>query len=123
MIAPTADPADEADSLIDIELADVEATDAFGLAIEIDGAPPTVVRARAPGLFRANRRKGDPPLARAGDRVTRGHLLGFVGVGPLLTPVTTPHDGWVLAVGARSGAPVGYGDALFLILTNSSADP
>lgn len=53
-----------------------------------------------------------PPLADAGSVLGAGAVIGFVEVGPVLLPVTTPDAGVVGEIRARSGELIGYGDAV-----------
>ena len=94
---------------ITIALGSAPAVDAFGLDIAIDGlgALETLVAA-GPGLFR--------PLPRAHDGLCpAGWIVGFLQRGPLLTPITMPRDGWVLA-SAPDGSRVEHGTPVLRIL-------
>jgi acetyl-CoA carboxylase biotin carboxyl carrier protein len=53
------------------------------------------------------------PLVQAGDSVAAGQALGFLKIGPLLVPVSAPHDGVVSDIVAQDGTLVGFGDPLF----------
>lgn len=96
---------------IRIALGAAPATDAFGLAVRLDGAAVLeTVQAEGPGLFRAL----ETPFTPAAP-VRAGWVIGFLARGPVRLPVLMPCDGWVLAA-APDGARVGHGTPLFRIL-------
>lgn len=96
---------------IRIALGPVPATDAFGLAVMLDGATALeTVQAEGPGLFRALETPFSPDML-----VRVGWVIGFLARGPLRLPVLMPCDGWVLAT-APDGARVGHGAPLVRIL-------
>lgn len=95
---------------------EISAADGQALKIVLGAAPETAargqeIRVKAPlaGHFRAVR-----PLD-AGQVVGQGEMLGFVAIGPVLLPVSSPEDGAVRTVHARDGEAVGYGAALFTL--------
>ena len=92
----------------DIVLEDVPATDAFGLAVTMDGEPALAsVAAIGPGVFRVGRRWGDGPFAES-RHVPRGGIVGFLQQGVLALPIPMPEDGWPVAF-APDGSRVEHG--------------
>lgn len=106
---------------ITIGLADVPATDSFGLSIVLNGSEVgQTIAASGPGVFRSRRRSGDVQPGADGVVLRAGALIGFLQQGPLLMPVTMPVAGWLLAV-ASDGARVEHGSPLFRILHATGA--
>lgn len=111
----------QASDWVTIGLADLPATDAFGLSIVLDGAElGETIAAAGPGVFRSRRRGGGAPVGANGALLRAGALAGFLKQGPLLLPVAMPVDGWVLAV-APDGTRVEHGSPLFRILRATGA--
>jgi acetyl-CoA carboxylase biotin carboxyl carrier protein len=81
-------------------------------------APSPMHRVTAPsvGVFlHRHPMHGDdesPPLARAGQAVRAGQIVGFLRIGPLLLPVHVPNDGVIADVAATHEEIVGYGATL-----------
>ena len=87
-------------------------------APEGDAAPeadPDVVPVTAPaiGTFLRTHPLHDRPLAADGEAVVAGQAIALLQVGALLTPVSAPADGLIVAALPEEGALVGYGDRLF----------
>ena len=76
-----------------------------------------MVTARTVGEFLPAHPHRPSPPKRAGEPVAAGELLGFIRIGSLLTPVTTPAEtgegGTLAAVLVSGGEPVAYGTPLF----------
>ena len=79
---------------------------------EEDEAEPVTVKASSVGLFLRTHPVATEPLARIGQRVDAGQLIGLLNIGPLLLPVSAPQAGIVDALHAESGIAVGYGAPL-----------
>jgi acetyl-CoA carboxylase biotin carboxyl carrier protein len=79
---------------------------------EEDEAEPVTVKASSVGLFLHTHPVATEPLARIGQRVDAGQLIGLLNIGPLLLPVSAPQAGIVDALHAESGIAVGYGAPL-----------
>lgn len=95
---------------IAIILADGPGVDAFGLDVDLDGSAALLtIESPGPGIFRTDAR------AEIQSFVREGWIIGFLQRGPLLTPVTAPCAGWVLAA-APEGARVGHGAPLLRML-------
>lgn len=75
-------------------------------------AEPVTVKASSVGLFLHTHPVATEPLARIGQRVDAGQLIGLLNIGPLLLPVSAPQAGIVDALHAESGIAVGYGAPL-----------
>ena len=76
-------------------------------------APDTAsVTAPCSGVFLPRHPLRDTPLARAGQAVRAGAVLGLLRAGPLLLHVTAPRAGTVDAIVADEGTAVGYGAVL-----------
>lgn len=73
------------------------------------------VKSRFVGLFYPGKEPGGPPLVELGQEVAEGQVLGVVEVLRKPMNVTSPVAGVLSEVVAEEGAPVQYGDALFLI--------
>lgn len=88
--------------------------EASGRAVEAAsaGASEDVVISPDFGLFLRAHPLHETPLARLGDRVAAGQLLGLLKIGMLLLPVPAPREGVVTAVLAPDGSLVGFGDPL-----------
>ena len=56
-----------------------------------------------------------PPFIRAGQRVESGQTLCIVEAMKLMNEIKSPVGGTVAQVLVENGAPVSYGDALFVI--------
>ena len=78
-------------------------------------ADPDVVPVTAPaiGTFLRTHPLHDRPLAADGEAVVAGQAIALLQVGALLTPVSAPADGLIVAALPEEGALVGYGDRLF----------
>jgi acetyl-CoA carboxylase biotin carboxyl carrier protein len=76
-------------------------------------APALVVRTAGVGIFLDRHPLGGRPLAAVGAEVLGDAPLGFLQVGPLLTPVPAPRAGIVTDVLVEHGQIVGYGTPLF----------
>lgn len=81
-------------------------------------AEPVAVTAPALGAFLRAHPLHEAPLAADGEAVVAGQAIALLRVGDLLTPVTAPADGIVIAALPAEGALVGYGDRLFDFLPN-----
>lgn len=79
---------------------------------EEDEAEPVTVKASSVGLFLRTHPVATEPLARIGQRVDAGQLIGLLNIGPLLLPVSAPQAGIVDALHVESGIAVGYGAPL-----------
>ena len=55
----------------------------------------------------------DAPMARLGEHVAIGQVLGLLQIGPLLLPVSAPVAARVTAVRLEAGRIAGYGTTLF----------
>ncbi|MGJ7565285.1 acetyl-CoA carboxylase biotin carboxyl carrier protein [Variovorax sp. GB1R11] len=75
-------------------------------------AEPVTVKASSVGLFLHTHPVATEPLARIGQRVGAGQLIGLLNIGPLLLPVSAPQAGIVDALHVESGIAVGYGAPL-----------
>lgn len=75
-------------------------------------AEPVTVKASSVGLFLHTHPVATEPLARIGQRVDAGQLIGLLNIGPLLLPVSAPQAGIVDARHVESGIAVGYGAPL-----------
>ena len=75
-------------------------------------AEPVTVKASSVGLFLHTHPVATEPLARIGQRVDAGQLIGLLNIGPLLLPVSAPQAGIVDALHVESGIAVGYGAPL-----------
>ncbi len=75
-------------------------------------AEPVTVKASSVGLFLRTHPVATEPLARIGQRVDAGQLIGLLNIGPLLLPVSAPQAGIVDALHSESGIAVGYGAPL-----------
>ena len=75
-------------------------------------AEPVTVKASSVGLFLHTHPAATEPLARIGQRVGAGQLIGLLNIGPLLLPVSAPQAGIVDALHVESGIAVGYGAPL-----------
>ena len=96
---------------ITIALGNVVVTDAFGLYVDIGGAPVLhTILATGPGLFRS--------FAPAADRMAAaGDIVGFLQRGPVLLPMLMPEAGWVLAT-VPDRARVEHGTPVLRILVS-----
>lgn len=95
---------------------EISAADGQALKIVLGSTPVTAAQGReicvkAPlaGHFRAAQ------AVQAGQAVQQGERLGFVAIGPVLLPVSSPEDGAVRALHVCDGDVVGYGAALFTL--------
>ena len=79
---------------------------------EEDEAEPVTAKASSVGLFLHTHPVATEPLARIGQRVDAGQLIGLLNIGPLLLPVSAPQAGIVDALHVESGIAVGYGAPL-----------
>ena len=100
-------------------------TDEFSVAVAVDGVPPVTsvaprirepakdpaqrVHASAVGIFSAAREWT------SGDAVTRGSVLGAIQSLGHMAEITAPADGKIAEVLVTGGAPVEYGQPLFVI--------
>ena len=100
-------------------------TDEFSVAVTVDGAPPVSsvaprvrepakdpaqrVHASAVGIFSAAREWS------SGDAVKRGSVLGAIQSLGHMAEITAPADGKIAEVLVTGGAPVEYGQPLFVI--------
>lgn len=75
-------------------------------------AEPVTAKASSVGLFLRTHPVATEPLARIGQRVDAGQLIGLLNIGPLLLPVSAPQAGIVDALHVESGIAVGYGAPL-----------
>ena len=82
---------------------------------EPEAAEPDVMQVAAPtlGTFLRSHPLHDHPLAADGEAVIAGQAIALLRVGPLLTSVSAPADGLIIAALADEGALVGFGDRLF----------
>lgn len=86
--------------------------DIVELPMEEDEAEPVTVKASSVGLFLHTHPVATEPLARIGQRVDAGQLIGLLNIGPLLLPVSAPQAGIVDALHVEGGIAVGYGAPL-----------
>jgi acetyl-CoA carboxylase biotin carboxyl carrier protein len=77
------------------------------------GTPTMAIRAPSPGILLDHHPLHERAIACVGDDVQAGELLGFLQVGPLLTPVPALEAGRVSGVFVEHGTIVGYGTPLF----------
>jgi hypothetical protein len=84
---------------------------AEGVTLEIDGQLLGVsLPAPHPGRFlRRHPARGDD-VARPGQILDTGAMLGLIAFGPVLVPLAMPAPGLLLAFRIAHGAPVGHGD-------------
>jgi acetyl-CoA carboxylase biotin carboxyl carrier protein len=82
-----------------------------------------VVRAPTVGIFLDHHPLCERPLAPIGADVLADMPMGFLQVGPLLTPVSAPQGGTVTDVLAEHGKVVGYGAPLFELQPIGSNEP
>lgn len=93
---------------------------AAGVTVHIDGRPiGRIIKARCAGIFTTRHPARSEPVARPGDSLQRGAIIGFLGIGPLLSPVTIPADAILLGAAVPDGTRVGYGQALISIVTEA----
>ena len=71
------------------------------------------VGAPSPGIFLDRHPLHERAMAAVGAHFQAGEPLGFLQVGPLLTPVASPQAGTVVEVLVEHGTVVGYGEPLF----------
>ncbi|PLW78599.1 acetyl-CoA carboxylase biotin carboxyl carrier protein subunit [Cohaesibacter celericrescens] len=71
--------------------------------------------ARASGVYLPTHPDQSMPAAQLGDIVTKGDRLGFIKMGPLLTPIVAQIDGSITNICCQSGQTVEYGTVLFEI--------
>ena len=83
-------------------------------SVEAAAAAPKTqkVHASSVGIFNG------PRAWSPGDNVTRGEVLGGVNTLGHVAEVTSPADGQIREVLVTTGAPVEYGQALFVITVN-----
>lgn len=74
--------------------------------------PKSIVRAPAVGTFSHAHPLLDTPALQAGDRITEGQHIGYIGVESVLCAVLSPGSGKLGQQIAPDGGLVGYGDAL-----------
>ncbi len=87
-----------------------------GITLSIDGKKiGSAIRADAPGRFLRAHPSRPEPLARPGQRVEAGAMLGLLAMGSVLLPVTSPEEGIVLLL-APDGS-TGYGETLAEVAT------
>ena len=86
--------------------------DIVELPAEVTGAETVSVHAPSVGVFLHSHPLAAAPLARIGERVDAGRVVGLLKIGPLLLPVTAPQAGIVDSIHAADGLPVGYGTPL-----------
>ena len=82
---------------------------------EAEAAAGHVVRAPMVGTFYRAPATDKPPFIRAGQRVESGQTLCIVEAMKLMNEIKSPVGGTVAQVLVENGAPVSYGDALFVI--------
>lgn len=82
--------------------------------------PKTIVRAPAVGTFSRAHPLLDTPALQAGDRVSEGQHVGYIGVESVLCAVLSPGSGKLGQQIAQDGELVGYADALIEIETQSN---
>ena len=87
----------------------------FVVADAPEDQPPPAITVNAPGpgillLAHPMRAEAAAPLHA---HVAQGDIIGFLRIGPLLTPVRAPQSGVMVATLAQDGATVGYGTPLF----------
>ena len=80
-------------------------------SVDAASAPSKTQRVHASGVGIFNGPRAWSP----GDNVTRGEVLGGVNTLGHVTDVTAPADGEIKEVLVTTGAPVEYGQALFVI--------
>lgn len=95
-----------------------------GFEFRTDSAPPTPaafpassfmpVCSTAVGVFRASK-PGAAPRAQEGGSVTSGDSLGIIETGSKAVEISAPSGGRIVKILAQDGAPVEYGQPLFLI--------
>jgi acetyl-CoA carboxylase biotin carboxyl carrier protein len=127
---PNVSPADQVRQfsalLAGTDIAQLELRTAQGvLVVRRDGGavatPPEMPAAThavvAPnlGIFLHQHPLHDAPLARAGQSVRAGEIVGFLRIGALLLGVSAAHDGVIAEVTAAHGAIVGYGAPVMLM--------
>jgi acetyl-CoA carboxylase biotin carboxyl carrier protein len=78
-------------------------------------ALPEIVRAASVGVFRHRHPQRSAPLAAVGSAVRASQALGLLQIGPLLLPVTAPHEAVVLDIPEPDGAVVGWGTSLVVL--------
>jgi acetyl-CoA carboxylase biotin carboxyl carrier protein len=86
-------------------------------------APTAAVRASSPGVFLDRHPLHVEPIVSIGADVRADGPLGFLQVGPLLTPVLAPCAGTLVDVFATHAAIVGYGEPLFELLPMEGEQP
>lgn len=95
------------------------------VALQREGAAVpagTSVLAPAVGVFLHHHPLHEAPLARRGEFVACGQMLGLLGIGPLLLPVLAPVAGRVAEILAPHEAVVGFGTRL-MELTHTATGP
>lgn len=98
-------------------------SDAIGTGVSTASAnetPKTIVRAPAVGTFSRAHPLLDTQALQAGDRVTEGQHVGYIGVESVLCAVLSPGSGTLGQQIAPDGVLVGYGDALIEIEAQSN---
>jgi acetyl-CoA carboxylase biotin carboxyl carrier protein len=86
-------------------------------AVPDANAAPDALTVTAPslGVFLHRHPLRAEALAAPGAAVKAGQALGLLQIGPLLLPVVTPADAFVIEALAQHGAVVGYGTPLFAL--------
>lgn len=77
-----------------------------------DGTPVTSPMV---GTFYRSASPEKPPFVRIGQRVAAGDTLCIIEAMKLMNEIPAPKDGVVREILAENGAPVSYGEALFVI--------
>lgn len=86
-------------------------------AVPVSRTQNVLAKAPTAGIFTSTHPLRPERDSAAGSAVSKGDIVAFVRVGPVLVPVTAEKAGTVASVTTEAGTLVGYGTSLFTART------
>ena len=91
---------------------EIQTSEKPGVQTALEGE---TVRAPLVGTFYSAPAEGEAPFVKAGDRVTKGQVLGIIEAMKLMNEIESEYDGIVEAVLVKNEQVVEYGQPLFSV--------